>query len=61
LSLLLLELVVASAYAPELIAEIVIADGWAHVVRGDGPVDPDRFDVRDLYTGAAGRLIAQTP
>jgi Methyltransferase domain len=61
LSLLLLELVVASAYAPELIAEIVIADGWAHVVRGDGQVDSDRFDVRDLYSDAAGRLIARTP
>jgi predicted O-methyltransferase YrrM len=61
LSLLLLELVVASAYAPELIAEIVIADGWAQVVRGDGQVDPDRFDVRGLYTDAAGRVIARTP
>jgi predicted O-methyltransferase YrrM len=61
LSLLLLQLVVASAYAPELIAEIVIADGWAQVTRGDGQVDPDRFDVRDLYSDAAARWVARTP
>jgi len=60
LSVLLLQLVLASAYAPELMAEIVIADGWAQVTRGDAQVDPDRFDVRDLYTDAAGQLIART-
>jgi predicted O-methyltransferase YrrM len=60
LSVLLFELVLAAAYAPRLFAEIVIADGWAHVVRGSETIDPDAFDVSQVYSERAGRLLATT-
>ena len=60
LSVLLFELILASAYAPELFAEIVVTDGWAHVVRGPGNMDPDAFDLSHVYSDAAARLIART-
>ena len=57
LSVLVLELVLASAYAPELFPEIVVADGWAHVVRGPADADPDTFDLSHVYSDAARALI----
>lgn len=59
LSVLLLELVLGSAYAPDVIAEIVITNGWAHVVRGDRDLDPDAFDVSGIYSDTARALIAR--
>ena len=58
LSVLVFELVLASAYAPELFPEIVVADGWAHVVRGGDNVNPDTFDLSHVYSDAARRLIS---
>jgi hypothetical protein len=60
LSVLLFELVLASAYAPEIFAEIVIANGWAHIVRGERDVDPSAFDVSRIYTDRARALIGRT-
>jgi predicted O-methyltransferase YrrM len=60
LSVLLFELVLASAYAPDIFAEIVIANGWAHVVRGDRDLDPSAFDVSRIYSDWAGSLIGRT-
>jgi hypothetical protein len=60
LSVLLFELVLASAYAPQLFDEIVIADGWAHVVRGSESIDPDTFDVSHVYSDTARRLLTTT-
>jgi predicted O-methyltransferase YrrM len=60
LSVLLLELVLASAYAPDVFAEIVIANGWAHVVRGDRDLDADAFDVSGIYSETARALITRT-
>jgi predicted O-methyltransferase YrrM len=60
LSVLVLELVLASAYAPDVLAEIVVADGWAHVVRGPKEVDPHAFDLSHVYSDTAGTLIART-
>jgi hypothetical protein len=60
LSVLLFELVLGSAYAPAVFAEIVITNGWAHVVRGDGDVDPPAFDVSRIYSDTARALIGRT-
>jgi predicted O-methyltransferase YrrM len=57
LSVLVFELVLASAYAPELFTEIVVADGWAHVVRGPEDADPETFDLSRVYSDAARALI----
>lgn len=60
LSVLVFEIVLASAYAPELFTEIVVADGWAHVVRGPEDVDPHTFDLSHVYSDAARTLIGGT-
>jgi len=57
---LLFELVLASAYAPSVVAEMVVADGWAHVVRGPADIDASTFDASCLYSPTAGSLIART-
>jgi predicted O-methyltransferase YrrM len=60
LSVLLFELILASAYAPRLFTEIVVTDGWAHVVRGPQEVDPDTFDLSRVYSDMAGALLTTT-
>jgi hypothetical protein len=60
LTVLLFELVLASAYAPSVVAEMVVADGWAHVVRGPADIDASTFDASCLYSPTAGSLIART-
>jgi hypothetical protein len=60
LSVLLFELTLASAYAPDVFAEIVITNGWAHVVRGDRDLDPRTFDVSRIYSDTARALIGRT-
>ena len=60
LSVLLFEIILASAYAPDLFAELVITDGWAHVVRGAGPIDPETFDLSSMYSASAQTLISRT-
>jgi hypothetical protein len=60
LSVLLFELILASAYAPDVFAEIMITNGWAHVVRGDRDLDPRAFDVSRIYSDTARALIGGT-
>jgi predicted O-methyltransferase YrrM len=60
LSVLLFELILASAYAPQAFAEILVADGWAQVVRGREALDPDTFDVSQVYSELAGSLLTAT-
>jgi predicted O-methyltransferase YrrM len=60
LSVLLFELILAAAYAPQVIEEILVADGWAQAVRGREAVDPDTFEVSRLYTDLAGSLLTTT-
>jgi hypothetical protein len=60
LSVLLFELILASAYAPQAFAEILVADGWAQVVRGREALDPDTFDVSQVYSELAGSLLTTT-
>jgi predicted O-methyltransferase YrrM len=60
LSVLLFEMTLAAAYAPSVFAEIVIADGWAYVVRGPGALDHTVFDLSRVYSDFAGTLIART-
>jgi cephalosporin hydroxylase len=60
LSVLLFELILASAYAPQVIEEILVADGWAQVLRGRETVDPDTFDVSQVYSDMAGSLLTTT-
>lgn len=54
LSLLVFELVMACANLPTLITEVEIDRAWAVVRRGSMPVDPEGFDIANLY-GARGR------
>jgi predicted O-methyltransferase YrrM len=60
LSVLLFELILASAYAPQLIEEILVADGWAQVVRGRKAVASGTFDISKVYTDLAGSLLTTT-
>jgi hypothetical protein len=60
LSVMLFELVLAAAYAPELFAEVRVIDDWAYVVRGPGPIDPETFDLSRVYTANARRLLGRT-
>jgi predicted O-methyltransferase YrrM len=60
LSVLLFELILASAYAPQAFEEILVADGWAQVVRGRARLDPDTFDVSRVYSDMAGSLLTTT-
>jgi predicted O-methyltransferase YrrM len=57
LSVLVFELTLAAAYAPELVAEVGAWDGWAYAVRGPEPVDPDRFALSSTYPESAAALI----
>jgi predicted O-methyltransferase YrrM len=60
LTVLLFELLLASAYAPSLVAEVLVTDNLAHVVRGPAEIDHSDFDVSELYSDAARLLIART-
>ena len=60
LSVLLFELILASAYAPTVFGEITVSDDWACVVRGPGAVDAATFDVSQVYSAAARTLIGRT-
>jgi hypothetical protein len=59
LSVMLFELVLASAYAPDVFAEIVITNGWVHVVRGDRDLDRRASDVSRIYSDTARALIGR--
>jgi predicted O-methyltransferase YrrM len=56
-TILLLELVLACAYSPELIGGLTIHAHWAAVTRGDRRIDPDDFDVSICYGKGGRRLI----
>jgi predicted O-methyltransferase YrrM len=60
LSVLVFELILASAYAPQAFGEILVADRWAQVVRGQGTLDPDTFNVSQIYSQMAGSLLTVT-
>jgi predicted O-methyltransferase YrrM len=60
LSVLLFELILASAYAPQAFEQVLVADGWAQVVRGRGSLDPDTFDVSRIYSSMASSLLTTT-
>jgi hypothetical protein len=55
-TVLLFELVLASAFAPDLVAEVTIRDGWAAVVRGPGQAD-QAFRLSDTFSDHGARLI----
>ena len=57
LTVLLFELVLASAYVPLVFGEVFVSNDWAYCVRGPGEVDPATFDVSSAYSAPAGRLI----
>jgi predicted O-methyltransferase YrrM len=56
-TVLLFELVMASAYSPDLVGEITIHDQWAAVVRGVRPLDPDDFEISSCYGTGGRRLV----
>jgi hypothetical protein len=57
-TVLLFELVLASAYAPDLVAEVTIRNGWATAVRGPAPAD-STFRLNETFTDHGGRLISR--
>jgi predicted O-methyltransferase YrrM len=57
LSVFLFELILASAYHPDVFVELLVTDAWAQVVRGPGVLDPDTFDVSQAYSKRSRRLI----
>jgi predicted O-methyltransferase YrrM len=60
LTVLLFELLLASAYAPSLVAEVFVTDNLAHVVRGPADISESEFDVSGLYSDTARLLMART-
>jgi hypothetical protein len=60
LSVLLYELILASAHAPQAFERILVADGWVQIVRGQGPRDPDTFDVSRISSHMASSLLTTT-
>jgi cephalosporin hydroxylase len=59
LTVLLFELVLASAYAPDVFPEVFVTDNWAYVVRGPGAIDRDGFDVTSVYSAGAAQLLGR--
>lgn len=57
LSVMLFELVLASAFSPELVSDVHVADGWATVVRGAGDIGPEGFALADCYSATAAQLF----
>jgi hypothetical protein len=60
LSIMLFELVLAAAYAPETFSEVFVTDGWAYVTRGPGAIDAASFDLSRVYSDFARALIGRT-
>ncbi len=56
LTVLLFELVLASADAPDLVADVSIRDAWAEVVRGPAPAD-GTFRLDSILSEYGARLI----
>jgi hypothetical protein len=59
LSLLIFELMLASAYRPLVVEAIEVSKGWALVRRGPKEIDPDTFDLSTSY-GEFGRDLMQS-
>ena len=60
ISVMVFELVLATAYAPDVFAEVLVTDDWACVVRGPGELDPEHFDLSRVYTPHARQLLGRT-
>ena len=56
LSIMVLELVLASSYEPEIVANVTANRDWALVTRGAAPLDPATFDLSQCY-GPRGRSL----
>ncbi len=60
LSVMLFEIILAEAYAPDLFAEVVVTNDWASVERGPGAIDPETFDLSRVYSNFARTLLGRT-
>jgi predicted O-methyltransferase YrrM len=60
LSIMLFELILAAAYAPEIFSEVFVTDNWAYVTRGPGALDGATFDLSAVYTDFARTLLGRT-
>jgi predicted O-methyltransferase YrrM len=56
LSTLAVELVLACAAANDAVVEVTTNEHWVIVERGPAPLDPDRFQLTDLYVDYFGYL-----
>jgi hypothetical protein len=56
LTVLVFELILASAHAPGVVGRVVADREWVAVTRGDVEVDADTFDLSSLY-GPRGRAL----
>jgi hypothetical protein len=56
LSLLAFELMLTSATQPTLVTEVEIDRAWMIIRRGSMPVDPETFDIANLY-GSRGQFL----
>jgi len=59
LSRLLLECVLVSGYAPEVISDVRIRRGWAEIVRGPAELAGQDFAVADHMGWLSGRVLEQ--
>jgi predicted O-methyltransferase YrrM len=57
LTVMLFELVLASAYHRDVVEDVFVSDDWAYVVRGPARVDRDGFALADLYSPRAATLL----
>ena len=60
LTILVLELIIASAHAPEAVASLEIERRAAVITRGDGPLDAAGFEVRDLLGSERSRGLVDS-
>ena len=60
MSRLLLQLVIASAYAQHVVEEVLtIRQGWAVIRRGPAAIDPATFNIAECAGGLGAALLSE--
>jgi len=60
LSRLVIDCLIATSHDDGVIADVWVRQGWAEIRRGDAPLDPSTFSLRD-HIGEIGRKVSPRP